>query len=296
MQYARNFLSLLRQTIREWQEDRVPRMAAALSYYTALGLAPLLLVLIAMTGLFFGPEAAEGQIVDALSSELGPQMAEFLQTAVNNLNRNFSAGLVSAAVSLVALLVATTGLFVQMQTSLNEVWGIEDVDRSWRDLLKARLTSLGVLLMVGFLLIVSLVLSSLITAVSNQVSIRILGVSSLIQIVSFGVGYGITVVLIALIYKALPDARVEWRDVWIGAAVTAFLFSIGRWAVGVYVNTAGPASIYGAAGSFVLILIWVYYSAQIILFGAEFTQVFARRYGSKIEFREGAEEEMEATS
>lgn len=287
MRLLRAFLDLVLATFREWSADQVPRMAAALSYYTALGLAPLLLVLIAAAGLFFGPEAAEGQIVEALSSELGPQMAAFLQTVVINLNENFSAGVVSAVVSGVALLVATTGLFVQMQTSLNEVWDVDNSGRGWRDLLQARLLSLGVLSIVGFLLIVSLVLSSVITTVGIRLSEHFTGIGTVIELLSFAAGFGITMVLIALIYKALPDVALQWRDVWVGAAVTALLFSVGRYFVGVYLNTAGPASIYGAAGSFVLILIWVYYSAQIILFGAEFTQVYTRKYGSQAEQASG---------
>jgi membrane protein len=281
------FLRLLQQTFQEWNEDNVPRLAAALSYYTAFSIAPLLVVIIAVAGLIIGARGAQDEIVGSISAELGPEVASLIEGAIANATRP-NQSITSTLLGLLGLLLGAIGVFEQLKNALNTIWGVQAPAPSRPGLLgtvitfvTSKLLSFSMILVVGFLLLVSLVLSAVLAGVAAEIVRRIPAAAFALQFVTFAVSFIVTTVLMALIYKFLPDTEIQWRDVWVGAAFTSLLFSIGRFALSQYLANSGTASVYGAAGSLALVLLWVYYSAQILLFGAEFTQVYANRKGSR---------------
>lgn len=276
---------LLKETFTEWQQDKASRLAAALSYYTAFSLAPLLILAIAIAGAIFGQEAARGEVVGQLQGLIGQDGAEFIETAIDNANRPSSnSGLIASLISLVILLFGASGVFTQLQDSLNDIWNVTPKpDQGIKLLIQKRVLAFGMILVIGFLLLVSLVLSTAISALTTFMTGWVADFSWLWQIVNLALSLAVITGLFALIYKYLPDARVDWNDVLIGAFITALLFTIGKFLIGLYLGNSSFSSTYGAAGSLIVILAWVYYSAQILFFGAEFTQVYARRYGSRIE-------------
>jgi membrane protein len=275
---------LLKSAFQAWNQDKASRLAAALAYYTIFSIAPLLILVIAIAGFFFDTNAVRGQLMGQIESLVGNNGAEFLRTALDNANRpGQNSGWIATLVSIVLLLVGSTGVLVQLQTALNDVWEVQaDPERGLGNILRKRLLSLGMILVIGFLLLVSLVISSFISGFSSYFSTIAPGLDSLIQILNFVVAFGITTLLFALIFKYVPDVVITWGDVWFGAIVTALLFSIGKFVIGLYLGNSGFASSYGAAGSVIILLVWVFYSAQILFFGAELTQVFAQRFGSQI--------------
>jgi len=277
-------VQLLKDTFSEWSEDKVPRLAAALAYYTAFALAPLLLIAIAVAGLVFGREAASNQIGQQLAGLLGPTAAESVNTMVEAAGANKGGGILASIIGVVTLLFAASGVFGELQDSLNTIWEVQPKpNQGLLATLKQRFFSFAMVLGVGFLLLVSLMLSAALGALGSVVAGDQADQSLIWKVVNFVVSFGVTTLLFALIYKVLPDVKIQWRDVWIGALVTALLFTLGKAAIGWYLGRPGTTSTYGAAGSFVALLLWVYYSAQILFFGAEFTQVYAKAYGSQIE-------------
>lgn len=275
-------LDLLKTTFSEWQEDKVPVLAAALAYYTVFSLAPLLIIVIAILGIFFGQGQAETQLVSQLEGVFGQGVAQTLQAMIES--RAQSGGNVLASiVGVVLVLVGATGVFTQLQNALNQIWGVEPNPESgiW-NLVRVRLLSLGMILVIGFLLLVSLVLSAVLSAFGGMLSTALPGGDLLWQALNFVISLAVITLLFALIFKYLPDAEIRWRDLWVGAGVTALLFVIGKSLIGLYLGSSAVASSYGAAGSLVVLLLWVFYSAQIILFGGEFTQVYAKRRGAGI--------------
>lgn len=278
-----DIFGLLKETFNEWNEDKASRLAAALAYYTIFSLAPLLVIVIAIAGAVFGEEAARNQIVGQIQGLVGQQGAEAVQAMILNASKPGS-GLIASIVGVVALLFGASGLFGQLQDALNTIWEVTPKpDRGLKGIIQDRFFSFTMVLGTGFLLLVSLVLSAALAAFGNYFGHLMPGMAELWQFVNFAVSFGVITLLFALIYRVLPDAKVAWGDVWIGAAVTALLFTIGRLLIGLYLGSSAIGSAYGAAGSLVVVLVWVYYSAQILLFGAEFTQVYATRYGSHIE-------------
>lgn len=283
MNYLKALWDLLKQTFKEWNEDKVPRHAAALAFFTSLSLAPLLVVVVAIVGVIYGEQAAEGEIVRQFQSAIGQDAASVVQQLIENASQTGSTW-ISTLVSVVILLVGATGVFGQLQLTLNSIWGVdasEERKAIWA-FLRRRLLSFGMILVIGFLLLVSLVISAVISSLDVWLVGMVPNAAEIIQVANFVVSFAMTTLLFALIYKFLPDAYIEWRDVLVGAAVTALLFSLGRWVLGLYLGAGTVTSVYGAAGSFMVILLWVFYSAQIVLFGAEFTQIYARRYGSRL--------------
>ncbi|MGP1387752.1 MAG: YihY/virulence factor BrkB family protein [Thainema sp.] len=276
---------LLKETFTEWQQDKASRLAAALSYYTAFSLAPLLILAIAIAGAIFGQEAARGELVGQLQGLIGQDGAEFIETAIDNANRPSSnSGLIASLISLVILLFGASGVFTQLQDALNDIWNVTPKpDQGIKLIVQKRVLAFGMILVIGFLLLVSLVLSTAISALTTFMTGWVADFSWLWQIVNLALSLAVITGLFALIYKYLPDARVRWNDVLTGAFITALLFTIGKFLIGLYLGNSSFSSTYGAAGSLIVILAWVYYSAQILFFGAEFTQVYARRYGSQIE-------------
>jgi membrane protein len=283
----RALLELLKEAYHDWSEDKASRLAAALAYYTAFSVAPLLLITIAVAGLAFGREAAQGRIVGQLQGLMGPA-AGAVETALANA-QDPGAGALSAIIGLATLIWSASNLFGQLQETLNTIWEVApDPDAGIVATLKRRFLSMTMVLGVGFILLVSLVVTAGVAVAGNFFSSVLPGGAVLWQVVNFSLSFAVTTLLFAAIYKVLPDVTIAWSDVWIGSAVTALLFTVGKLLIGLYLGHASVGSTFGAAGSLLVFLVWVYYSAQILFFGAEFTQVYARRYGSRIVPAEGA--------
>ncbi|MGL4620579.1 YihY/virulence factor BrkB family protein [Chroococcidiopsis sp.] len=278
----KTIISLLRETFTEWNEDKASRLAAALAYYTVFSLAPILIIAIAIAGAVFGEEAARGEIVTQIQGLVGRDGAQFIETAIEGASKP-KAGTIASLISIAVLLFGASGLFAQLQDSLNTIWEVQPKPgRGLIGILRDRFLSFTMVLGVGFLLLVSLVLSAGLSGLVNFLGSLLPGIGALLQLANFVLSFAVTTLLFGLIYKVLPDVKIAWSDVWSGAIVTSLLFSIGRFALGLYLGNNSFGSTYGAAGSVVIILVWVYYAAQILFFGAEFTQVYARRYGSRI--------------
>lgn len=280
-----SYVGMLKEAAAEWSQDRAIRLAAALAYYSAFSIAPLLLIAISIAGAVFGEEAARGAVQGQLAGSIGTEAARGLESMIESARDSGSSG-VMAAVGVVILLVSASGVFGQLQDALNTIWNVEPKKHGgvW-GFLKNRFLSMAMVLGVGFLLLVSLILSAVVTGLTDTLE-RLLPVPGFVwQALSFLVSFGVVTVLFAMIFKFLPDANVRWRHVWIGATMTAVLFTLGKFLLALYLGRRDAASAFGAAGAFVLVLMWVYYSSLILLFGAEFTQVYARARGHRIESR-----------
>ncbi len=281
---GRDWVDLLRAAIGSWLADRAPSMGAAIAYYTVFSLAPVLILVIAVAGLVFGKQAAEGALFDQIAALVGKESAGAVQALLRSASGTAS-GIIATLVGLLALVVAATGVFGEVQAALNVIWKANPAaDAGLWKLVKLRLRSLALIVAIGLLLAISLVLSAALEAFSGYLAQILPGLPSLLAGLDFLLSLAMTAVLFAMIFKILPDAAVEWRDVWIGAAVTAVLFTIGRHFISLYIATSGVRSVYHAAGTLVLLLVWIYYSAQILLFGAE----FAKAYGDRRRARRAA--------
>jgi membrane protein len=278
----KEIFELLKETYNEWSEDKASRLAASLAYYTVFSIAPLLIIVIAVAGLIFGREAAQGQIERQIQGLIGEESAQFVQTLIEA-SSNKTTGIIATVIGIATLLFGATGLFGQLQDALNTIWEVTPKPgRGVMGIIKDRFFSFTMVLGIGFLLMVSLVVSAGLEALNEYTSGLWGDVAFVGQALNFVISFGVITLLFAMIYKVLPDVEIAWRDVWIGAAVTALLFTIGKFLIGLYLGHSAVASSYGAAGALVVILLWVYYSAQILLLGAEFTQVYAKRFGSHI--------------
>ena len=284
----RKIWSLLKETVAEWQKDKVDRMAAALAYYTLFSIAPLLVIAVAVAGAVFGEEAARGEVVAQIQGLLGKAGAEVVQTALaNTQNPENGNGIVPSIISTLALIFGASGVFIQLQDSLNAVWNVEESAKGGvKAVVRKRIFSFAMVITIGFILMVSLVVSAGLAAVSVFTNNMFPALESLWKLVNIGISLGVFTLLFALIYKYLPDIKIAWRDVFVGALFTSILFSIGKELLGFYLGNGSFGSAYGAAGSVITVLAWIYYSVQIMLFGAEFTQVYTRRYGSHRSNRE----------
>ena len=263
-------------------DDYVPSMGAALAYYTMFSLAPLLLIVVAVAGLVFGAEAARGEIHAQLQDLMGDRGAAAVQDLLTSV-RHPAESLTATVVGLVLLFVGATTVFAELQHSLDRIWRVADRarDDGWLGLVRTRLLSFGMILAIGFVLIVSLVASAALAALGRHMDPVFGGWHALAAVINLFGGFGLVAIMFALIYKVMPRTRVLWRDVWIGALLAALLFTLGRSLIGTYIGRSGIASGFGAAGSLVVVLVWVYFSAQILLTGAEFTCVYANTYGSR---------------
>jgi membrane protein len=275
----RSIGSLLYEAANGWLDNRASRTGAALAFYTVFSLAPVLTLSIAIAGFFFGEAAARGEIVDQIRDLVGPQGAELVQSVLQNANRP-GAGLIATVISIITLILGANTALAELKAGLDQTWQVPPERRTgfWYSV-RTRLLSVGLILSLGFLLLVSLVISAALTAL-ERVSRGEMLVNTALTWVNFLFAFALVAALFATIYKVLPSVKIAWRDVTIGSLVTAFLFTLGKFAIGVYIGNSGVASAYGAAGSVVLILVWVYYSAQILLYGAEFTHAFAYKFGS----------------
>ncbi len=278
----KKFFRLFKEAFAEWRDDKANRLAAALAYYTMLSLAPLLVIVVSVAGFVFGDQAAKGEISDQMSSLVGPSAADMIQTAIAQAG-NTGAGIIATIIGVVALLFGASGVFAQLQDALNTVWEVQPKPGSGlKATAKKRVTAMTMVLGIGFLLLVSLVISAAVSALNTYMSDLLPGADFLWTIVNFAISFGIITLLFAMIYKILPDVQISWKDVWIGAAMTALLFTIGKYLLSQYIGSSSVGSVYGAAGSLAILLVWIYYSGLILFFGAEFTQVYARHYGSQI--------------
>jgi membrane protein len=273
---------MLKETVLSFIDDEALSRGAAIAFYTVTSIAPVLLIVVAVAGLAFGRDAAQNAISTQLSGLMGQQTADILQSAVASAASK-SSGILATIIGVATLIATASGVFGEMQSALNAIWKAKPQATTVSRLIQARATSLGLVAALGFLLIVSLAVSAGLTAFGNYLD-SIVPIGKLIlPILNFAVSLALLAVLFAAIYKVLPDRRLQWRDVVIGAVVTAVLFTIGKTLIGWYLGSSAVASSYGAAGGLIVLLLWVYYSVQVFLLGAEFTKIYANRHGSKQE-------------
>ena len=280
--YLRRLGSVLSKAANAWIDDHAQSMGAALSYYTVFSIAPLLLIAISVAGLVFGQDAARGAVVDQLQGLIGHNGAQAIQDLLKNVSKP-SSGIVATVTGIVVLVIGATSVFAELQDDLNRIWQVPTKRKvsSWWAFLRVRLLSIGMIFAMGFMLLVSLAASAAFDAFAAWSTSALVGWEGFAHGVNFAVSFVLTTTLFALIYRFMPQATIEWRDVGIGALVTAFLFSIGKFLIGLYIGKSALASGFGAAGSLAVLLAWVYYSAQIFLFGAEFTWAYAHAFGSR---------------
>ena len=277
-----NLWSMTRESFSRWSDDFAPSMGAAIAYYTVFSIAPVLVIIIAIAGFFFGREAATGQIYAQVAGLVGDNGAKAIESMVQGASGK-SEGVIATVISVVVLLIGATSVFAELQTDLDRIWKAPAAAKSeglW-GMIRNRLLSLGLVLSIGFVMMVSLVISAGLAALGSWWGGAFDKFEWLLHLVNFVVSLGVITVGFALMYKILPRVDISWVDVWIGALVTALLFTIGKSLVGLYLGKSSVASAFGAAGSLAVLLVWVYYSAQIFLLGAEFTGVYAHRYGSR---------------
>lgn len=267
-------ITILRNAIGSFVADGALGRGAAIAFYTVTSIAPLLLIVIAVAGLVFGREAAQNGIVDQLDGMMGRQSAELLQTTIASA-QNKSSGIFATAFGILMVVVTASGVFGEMQSALNMIWKADPSGTPVSRLIRARAASLGLVAALGFLLMASLVVSTALTAFGNYVNSVLPFGTTILAVVNGAVSLSLLTLLFAAIYRVLPDCHVAWRDVTVGAIATAILFMIGKSIIGWYIGSSGVASGYGAASALIIILLWVYYSAQIFLFGAEFTKAYA---------------------
>ncbi len=276
-----NLFELLRSALNEWGEDRASTLGAAVAYYAIFSLAPLLIILVAVAGLAFGEKAVRGEIVGDIAGIVGLNTAEMIQTMLADAGRPTSSP-VATVIGVVTLLLGTTGFFAEIQDDLNTLWHVRARPRGIVATIRARFTAFLVVMGIAILLLLSLAASAGLAAIERILGDGLPASASLLQASTFVTSLSLGTVLFAVLFKVLPDAAIDWRDAWVGAMVTSSLVTIGQLIIGIVVAYSGIAWAYGAAGSLVVLLFWVFYSAQIFFFGAEFTRVFAKRYGNDI--------------
>jgi membrane protein len=274
--------SLAKESVFAWLDDYAPSMGAALAYYTVFSMGPLLIIVIAVAGLVFGEAAAQGEVVAQLREVLGVEGALAVQGVLKSVS-DPSRGLIATIVSVAVLLVGATSVLAELQSALDRIWKVPVTpeNRGAWNFIQVRLWAFGMVLGLGFLLLTSLVISAAIAALGEWWAGWFGGWLLLVQVINFVVSFAIITGAFAMIYKFLPRVTVAWQDVWTGAAVTALMFNVGKFLIGLYLGRSGVATGFGAAGSLVVLLIWVYYSAQIFLLGAEFTRLYAHQRGSR---------------
>ena len=286
---ASEHFSVLKQAATEWIDDNAPTLGAALAYYTVFSLAPLLIISIGIAGLIFGQEAAQGQIFEQMRSLVGDQGGKAVEEMVQNANSEKDQSWMATMIGGITLIFGASTVFGQLQASLNAIWGVQaKPGRGFMGIVRDRVLSFGFILVVGFLLLVSLALSAIVAACSRSMAETLPGGEAFGHVLNFFLPLVVITLLFAMMFKYLPDVKIPWRDVWMGAFITALLFALGKLGLGLYLGKSGVASSFGAAGSLILLLVWVYYSAQIVFFGAELTQVYADRNGNPFEPTEGA--------
>jgi membrane protein len=287
MAAARSPFTLVKKTLSDWMDDNAMRLGASLSFYTVWSIGPLFLVIVSVAGLVFGRDAAQGKVVDAMSGLMGPAGAKSIQDAIVSAN-DTGHSLMANVVGVALLLVSASGVFGELKSSLNTVWNVVPKPGSFLVTLKERFFSLTFVLGTGFLLLVSLLLDAALAAIGTQLEAVVPAGEVLGHAIHFVVSLGVTTLLFALMFKIIPDARIRWKDVWLGGFVTAVLFTVGQFGIGLYLGKTSIGSAYGAASSLMIVLVWIFFSSCILFLGAEFTKVYAGMYGSRIEPTENA--------
>ena len=278
---------LFKESFKEWSEDKATRLGAALAYYTIFSIGPLLIIVIAIVSLVFSN--AEQQIVGQISSVVGPQGAETIKQTIENNNKN-GGSIIATVVGIVLLIMGAAGVFGQLKDALNTIWEVKlKPGQGILATLKDRFLSFTMVLGTGFLLLVSLVTSAVVAVLGNWLNSFLPGGEIVGQVINFVLLLAVLTLMFALLFKYLPDVKIAWKDVWLGAFITSLLFAIGQFALSLYITYGNVGSAFGAAASLVIILVWIYYSAQIFLLGAEFTQVYTNKYGSHVKPAENAE-------
>lgn len=282
---------LLKLTFKDFSDDECPRLAAALSYYTVFALPPLLILLLLIAGIVFDPADVEKALSGQMGNMLGESGGEAIRTMIAQSERPGAGKGLAAVLGIAAVVFGATGAFIQLQAALNRAWEVEPDPRAGglKNFIFKRLLSLGMVLGIAFLLMVSLAVSAALSALGGVLERMVPGLNAVVaELINAVISLGVFTLLFAAIFKVLPDARIALRDVWVGAGVTALLFVIGKFAIGMYLGRSNPGEAYGAAGSLAIVLVWIYYASMILLFGAEFTQTWAVEKGSGIEPEEGA--------
>lgn len=286
--HFRDIWTLIKDTFSEWSEDKAPRLSAALAYYTAFSLAPILVIVIAIVGLVLDRGTVQESVIQQVGGLAGSGGADLIRTMLEA-SQDFGSNLMAMIIGIAALIFGATGVFGALQDALNTMWEVAPKPKQGiLGFIKSRFFSFAMVIVVGFLLLVSLVISAALVAL-NEWSLALLpGFEVVFQILNVITSFLVITLLFALLFKYVPDAEIKWRDVWLGAVITALLFSIGKQAIGLYLGNSDPGSKFGGAGALIIILLWVYYSAMILFLGAEFTQVYANTFGSKVVPAEGA--------
>ncbi len=274
----------IKQVIVEFVDDNVLKYSASLAYYTVFSLAPMLIIIISICGALFGKEAVQGQIYGEIKDLVGSEAALQIQENIKNIHLTKDSP-VATIFSAIVLVIGGTGIFGEIQDSLNKIWGLKvKTKKTWWKLILNRLLSFSLIISLGFVLIVSLVLNALIAIIGDRLNNLLSGIGKIfIPIIDNVLSFAITTLLFAIIFKVLPDAKIKWKDVSIGAVITAILFTLGKLGIGYYLGRSNMATIYGAAGSVIIIMLWAYYSSVILYLGAEFTKVYANEHGTKIQ-------------
>ncbi len=278
-----NFFRFNKQVFTEFAAANVLKYSASLAYYTVLSVAPLLVILLTVTGFFFGKEAINGELYAEINSMVGADAALQIQNSIKNIKLSGS-NIFATVTGIIVLILGATGIFGEIQDSLNKIWGLKiKSKKAWWKVLVDRLISFSLILSLGFVLVVSLVLNAVAAAISSRIIALVPALGGpLLFLVDIVISVTITTILFGTIFKILPDARIKWKDVFTGALITACLFLLGKYAIGYYLGTSNVGSIYGAAGSIMILMIWVYYSSAILYLGAVFTKVYATNFGGKI--------------
>jgi len=276
---ARRPANLFKKTFNKWSEDRGPRLGAALAYYAIFSIPPLMMIAISAIGLFY-----RGNTVPRLQAQLARLVGESTaQTLLSSVQMSaHTTGLLTGIIGIAVLLFAATGVFAELQDGLNSIWRVRPKDEGLKGIVRGRFTSFVLVIGICILLLASLVSSTVIAAFTQQLTAWMPNGVMVARVIDFGVSIAVMTILFAMIFRGLPDAIIRWRDVWVGALVTAVLFTIGKFLIGMYIGKAAIGSVYGAAGSIVILVTWVYYSALILYFGAEFTEVWSREHGRDV--------------
>jgi membrane protein len=284
LQHLVKIFSVLKSTFKSWFDKDPLRESGIIAYYAIFSLPGLLVVIITLAGYFFGKEAVNNQVAEQFTATMGAETANQIQDIIVQASRMRNS-LLASILAIITILIGATGVFVEFQTALNQVWEVKvDVTKSgiWQ-VIRIRLFSFGLIISFAFLLVISLLVSTIIAAFGNWLSAKFTdSFLILLQMLNTGFSFVVLAVLFALMYKILPDAKIKWKHVWIGSFVTAFLFGIGKYALGLYFSQSNSGTGYGAAGSIILIMLWVTYSSAIVLFGAEFTHAYANMFSGKI--------------
>lgn len=291
----KKMMSLVKETFKEFGEDKVTRLAAALSYYAIFSLAPLLVIVIAIAGFVWGQAAAQGALTSQIQGLVGQSGAQQVQTMIQNAYKP-GAGIIATIISVIVLIFGATGVFTALQDSFNTIWEVQPKPgRGVRNMIADRFLSFAMILAIGFLLLVSLVISAVLSVLGKFMAGALPFSSIIMQVINIAVSFLVITLLFTLMFKYLPDAKVRWRDTIIGAVVTALLFTIGKQLIGLYLGRATSTGVFGAAGSLIVLLLWIYYSGIILFLGAEFTQVYAQKYGVGVQPKANAVRVTEET-